>query len=110
MSGEPESETQTTSDFNKSRWSSGFQYFFEELPERIQKSVLKVIRIWETDPRSNGLKLHPLKDNKKGQHKNGSWAVSVNRQYRAIFVWDGPTALWYWVGTHNDYNRFTGDS
>ena len=38
----------------------------------------------------------------------GSFSVSVTMNYRAIFFLDGPVNVWYWIGTHADYDRFTG--
>ena len=29
-------------------------------------------------------------------------------KYRAIGVVDGATTVWYWIGTHADYDVFTG--
>jgi len=47
---------------------------------------------------------------KRGRHRLNSWSVWINREYRAIFVVDGETNVWYWVGSHSDYNTFTGKS
>ena len=105
-----EEEKQATSNSEKDGWSPSFDCYFQDLPEKIQKSVRKAIRMYEESPRAKGLMLHRLKDNKRGSHFDGSWSVRVNQQYRAIFVIVNGKALWYWVGTHNDYNRFSGDS
>ena len=32
----------------------------------------------------------------------------ITMQYRAIYVVDGNTNVWYWCGSHNDYDNFTG--
>ena len=29
-------------------------------------------------------------------------------RYRAVYIVDGDANVWYWVGTHADYDRFTG--
>jgi hypothetical protein len=29
-------------------------------------------------------------------------------QYRAIYVVDGDINVWYWIGSHADYDRFIG--
>ncbi len=51
---------------------------------------------------------HSLKDTKKGRHRKGSRAVSVTLKYRAIYVVEGRTNVWYWIGSHEDYNNFVG--
>ncbi len=54
------------------------------------------------------LRNHTLADSDKGQHRNGSRSVSISAQYRAIYVVDGDTNVWYWIGSHSDYNHFVG--
>jgi hypothetical protein len=29
-------------------------------------------------------------------------------KYRAIYVVEGGLNLWYWIGSHNDYENFIG--
>jgi hypothetical protein len=60
------------------------------------------------DPSHPSLRHHPLGDNKKGQHKSGSFSVSITLRYRAIYTKDGDTNVWYWIGSHSDYNAFIG--
>jgi hypothetical protein len=38
----------------------------------------------------------------------GSRSVAITRRYRAIYVVDGDTNVWYWCGSHEDYNNFVG--
>jgi hypothetical protein len=60
------------------------------------------------DPQSPILANHPLDNTRRGRHRKGSRAVSVTYRYRAIYVVDGDTNVWYWIGTHESYNTFTG--
>jgi hypothetical protein len=60
------------------------------------------------DPNHPLLANHGLHDSHKGRHKKGSRAVSVTRRYRALYVIDGDTNVWYWIGTHESYNNFIG--
>lgn len=55
------------------------------------------------------LQNHALYDSKHGRHRNGSRAVSVTYRIRAIYVVDGDTNVWYWIGTHESYNVFIGN-
>ena len=34
------------------------------------------------------------------------WAVRITRGYRAVGVLEGDTVTWFWVGNHDDYERF----
>ncbi len=85
-----------------------FKELFGKLPESVKKLARAAYRLFRKNPSHPSLHLHDLKDNKKGQHRDSSKAVSVSAQYRAIFVVEGDTNVWYWIGTHNDYNTFTG--
>jgi len=60
------------------------------------------------NPAHPGLRCHPLEDTAKGRHRKGSYSVTITMQYRAIYVVDGEANVWYWIGNHNDYERFIG--
>jgi len=81
---------------------------FGSLPDRIQKAAKTAYALFQKDPSHPSLNHHALNDTKKGQHQKGSYAVSVTARYRAIYVKDGSTNIWYWIGSHEDYNSFTG--
>jgi hypothetical protein len=78
------------------------------LPKQIQESALAAYDSFVENPDHPSLGHHELKKTKKGQHKTSSWAVSVTRRYRAIYLRDGNDNVWYWIGSHEDYNNFTG--
>jgi hypothetical protein len=80
----------------------------EHLGDRIAKLAEDAFGVFLKDPESPILNNHPLHDTHRGQHRNGSRAVSVTLRYRAIYVVDGDVNVWYWIGTHEDYNNFTG--
>jgi len=81
---------------------------FANLPPNIQKLADAAYKQFLENPHHPSLRLHPLGDNDKGRHKKGSVSVSITMKYRAIYVVDGETNVWYWIGTHNDYANFTG--
>ena len=85
-----------------------FRYLYADLPERIQSLGLKVYSLFVQDPQHPSLQLHRLKDNSRGSHHTASWSVSITRKYRAVYFVDGEVNVWYWVGTHADYDRLTG--
>jgi plasmid maintenance system killer protein len=93
----------------KNRRTRQFREHFERLPQRIKVLAVAAFRQFCKNPDHKALRRHALDDNKKGQHRNGSFSVSVTMQYRAIYVPDGDTNVWYWIGSHNDYATFTGD-
>jgi hypothetical protein len=78
------------------------------LPQHIREAASDAFRLFLQDPFHPLLENHQLYDTNKGRHRNGSRAVSITRRYRAIYVTDGPTNVWYWIGSHADYDNFLG--
>ncbi|QDU60927.1 hypothetical protein Pan216_17800 [Planctomycetes bacterium Pan216] len=73
-------------------------------------------KAYRKNPNTPILEHHPLKNKSSSQHRNNSVAVTLTGSYRAIYV-DFPNGhrsgkrdlrLWYWIGTHEAYNTFTG--
>jgi hypothetical protein len=36
------------------------------------------------------------------------WSVRITLSHRAIGILDGDTVTWFWVGSHDDYEKFFG--
>jgi hypothetical protein len=93
---------------NRNVRTRDFKQRFDRLPEHVRRLAVVAFRLFRDDPDHPMLHRHPLGDTHRGQHRAGSFSVWINRQYRAIYVEDGGTNVWYWVGSHSDYNIFTG--
>lgn len=85
-----------------------YHQMLRALPEIIQERAAQAWRIFRDNPHDPRLGRHDLHDSGRGRHRNGSFAVWLNRQYRAICVVDEGEYVWYWVGSHADYDRFLG--
>jgi mRNA-degrading endonuclease YafQ of YafQ-DinJ toxin-antitoxin module len=70
--------------------------------------AVQAFRLFLQNPNHPSLRNHALADTDKGQHRSGSRSVSITMQYRAIYTVDGDTNVWYWIGSHNDYENFVG--
>ena len=81
---------------------------FAMLPQSVRKSAVEKYHLFTLDPRHPSLNCHILKKTARGQHRAGTRSVRVNKNHRALFFLDGPVNVWYWIGTHADYDRFTG--
>ena len=88
--------------------TAGFREQLAKLPPAIQQAANEAYEAFLRDPFDPSLERHDLYDSKKGRHRAGSVAVSITRRYRAIFVPDGNTNVWYWIGSHQDYNNLVG--
>jgi hypothetical protein len=78
------------------------------LPTSVKRNADAAFMVFQQNPNHPALRRHQLQNTHRGRHRSGSWSVSVNLQYRAIYVVDGSTNVWYWIGSHSDYDTFTG--
>lgn len=88
--------------------TAGFKDQLARLPAAIRELADAAYQMFLEDPDHPALRHHALKDTDKGRHRAGSFSVSVTLKYRAIYVRDGDTNVWYWIGSHADYDTFTG--
>lgn len=83
----------------KSRAVRSFWDGYHALPAAAQKAAAKQHRLWLADP------FHPsLHFKKVGRH----WSARVSDDYRAVGIMDGDSVIWYFIGTHAEYNRLLG--
>ena len=76
--------------------SPSFWSAYELLPLSIQKIADKNFEILKSDPK------HPLLRLKKvGRY----WSVRVGIHYRALAVGVEDGLLWFWIGSHADYDK-----
>ena len=79
-----------------SRAVRSFWKGYEQLPKRIQMIAVRQYRLWLQDPH------HPsLRFKKVGKH----WSARVTDDYRAVGIMDGDTVVWYFIGTHAEYDQ-----
>ena len=70
---------------------------FDSLPVEIQELARKNYDLLVADP------WHPsLHFKRVGKY----WSVRVGEHYRALGLREGNTIAWFWIGTHEEYNRF----
>ena len=93
----------------KNRRTQEFKRQFDRLPEKMRRLAVEAFRAFRRNPAHPSLALHDLKDNHRGRHREGSRSVRISMKYRAIFAEEAGFNVWYWVGTHNDYEAFTGE-
>ena len=83
-----------------SRVKPSFWQLFNKLPENIQEQARESYARFEKNPDHPGLSFKKLKGTPDW------WSVRVSQQYRAVGARDGETICWFWIGTHEEYNRF----
>jgi hypothetical protein len=75
---------------------------YEKLSPDIRARAKKAFCLWSDDP------FHPALRFKCINRPENIWSVRVTLGYRAIGVMDNDTITWFWIGSHDDYERFFG--
>jgi hypothetical protein len=84
----------------KSATLSSFWAAYKTLAEDVQRRARKAYRLWAQNPFHSSLHFKCV-----NQEEN-IWSVRIALGYRAIGVFEGDTVTWFWIGGHDDYERF----
>jgi len=79
--------------------SPEFWGLYRALPQSVQDLADKSYALLKNDPRHPSLHLK-----KVGRF----WSVRVGLHYRAVAVEVPDGQLWFWIGSHEDYNKLKG--
>ncbi len=86
----------------------GFVKLLAALPKPTRDLARAQFRVFKANPYAPSLKNHALADVGSRPHHDGSRSVRVNLRYRAIYYVRGRVNVWYWIGSHADYDNFVG--
>lgn len=84
----------------KSATLPSFWTAYQTLDEPVKRAARKAYRLWAENP------FHPSLHFKCINQEEDIWGVRVTLGYRAVGVLEGDTVTWFWVGSHNEYERF----
>lgn len=73
---------------------------YRALDETVRDRARKAYRLWAENP------FHPSLHFKCINREENIWSVRITLNYRALGIMDGDTVTWFWIGTHDDYERF----
>jgi len=82
-----------------SHTTADFRRDFSVLPASIQKQARAAYRLFVIDPK------HPSLKFKKLPPHVDLWSVRISADYRAIGRWRGDSIVWFFVGSHADYDK-----
>ena len=82
----------------KSVTTAQFRKQFAALPESIQEQTRKAYRQFKQDPNYPSLRF------KKVHPKLPIYSARINKDYRAVGQLEEDTAIWFWVGSHAEYD------
>ncbi len=81
-----------------SHTTARFREALNQLPEDIRQSAREAFRIWRQDPH------HPSLHFKRIHTAKRIYSVRVALGWRAVGVLRGDDMVWYWIGSHADYD------
>lgn len=84
----------------KSATLPSFWTEYRSLENDIQARARKAYQLWAENP------FHPSLHFKCINSNENVWSVRVTRGYRAVGTLDGDTVTWFWIGGHDEYDRF----
>ena len=82
-----------------SRTTRRFRHSFAALPAHVQRQARDAYRLFRQNPAHPGLhfkQVHP---------DPPLYSARVGISYRAVGILDGGTIVWYWIGSHAEYDR-----
>ena len=79
--------------------SPSFWECVDKLPDQVQRLARKNYELLKVDPKRPSLHFKML-----GKY----FSVRVGRQYRALGVEVEDGLLWFWIGSHSEYDRLLG--
>jgi hypothetical protein len=83
----------------ESRASRRFWRLFSNLPLEIQQDAKRSFRLFQSNP------THPSLQFKKLEGEDNLYSARIGLGYRALAVMKKDRLVWYWIGSHSDYDR-----
>lgn len=82
-----------------SRTTRGFRELMAALPEHVRQQAREAYRLFQKNPSHPGLRF------KQVYADPPIYSARIGISYRAIGAMEGGTVVWYWVGSHADYDK-----
>ncbi|WP_108004080.1 ParE family toxin-like protein [Mycoplana dimorpha] len=79
--------------------SPSFWRAYNALPTHVRKLADQNFEILKADPKHPSLHLKQV---------GRFWSVRVGISWRALAVADGDDLIWFWIGSHADYDKLVG--
>lgn len=82
-----------------SRTTRRFRELLAALPAQVRAQAREAYRLFQQNPHHPGLRF------KQVHLEPPVYSARVGISYRAVGVLDGDTVVWYWIGSHADYDQ-----
>jgi hypothetical protein len=84
----------------RSRRTKRFKALFDALPVEAQRQARADYQLFKKNPRHPSLQFKSI-----GRRDPSIYSARAGAHYRAIGFLEGDTVTWFWIGTHEDYNK-----
>ena len=76
-----------------------FWKLYRELPDDVRQKARQAFRLFRDNPVHPGLSFERLRGDPE------SWSVRITGSYRAVGWRRGDTVVWYWIGSHAQFDK-----
>jgi hypothetical protein len=77
--------------------TTGFWDKYNRLPQQIRNRADESFELLKRDPRHPSLHFKSI---------GRFWSVRVGQSWRALAVRQGDDFIWFWIGSHAEYDKF----
>lgn len=75
---------------------------YDSLPPTLRQQADKQFALWLKDSSHPSLRFKKVGEN--------LWSARVDRSHRALARWRDDTFIWFWIGTHDEYEQLLADT
>jgi hypothetical protein len=83
----------------KSHITARFRKAFQRLPGSVQQQARAAYRLFKQNPYHPGLRFKPVHPSRP------IYSVRIGIDYRALGVRATEDIIWFWIGSHSDYDK-----
>ena len=86
-----------------SKRTKAFKKLFNNLSDHIKENARKQYKVFLENPSHPSLRKKPIGSTRNNKFK--AYEVTVGMGYRATYFRDGDVYVWFWIGTHNSFDK-----
>ena len=83
----------------KSETTNAFWQYYWDLPKEVRLRAQKAFKLWKDNPS------HPSLFFKRVNKQKPIYSIRISLGYRALGLLKGDTITWFWIGSHEQYER-----
>ncbi len=84
----------------RSRRTKRFKALLAALPVAVQRQAREAYRLFQQNPRHPSLHFKQV-----GKRDPSLYSARVGDHYRVLGILEGDTITWFWIGSHEEYNK-----